>query len=120
MLKIVTPKIGGITDSAGTHWPADEKVDGGPSVLFDAIAVVPGEESAQDLVGNPTAHDFLKDAFIHAKFIALAPEADRLVEAVALDGKLDAGCFWLDGAGAAETFVAACSKLRHWEREMSA
>jgi catalase len=66
MLKIVAPKIGGITDSAGTHWPADEKVDGGPSVLFDAIAIVPGEESVLDLVANPTAHE-LPQGRLHAR-----------------------------------------------------
>jgi catalase len=120
MLKIVAPKIGGITDSAGTHWPADEKVDGGPSVLFDAIAIVPGEQTARDLVDNPTAHDFLKDAFVHSKFIALAPAAEPLVTAAALEGKLDAGCFWLTEAGAAEDFVETCAKLRHWDRELSA
>jgi hypothetical protein len=42
------------------------------------------------------------------------------VAAAALDGKLDAGCFRLDASDAAEAFVEACSKLRHWEREMSA
>ena len=118
-LKIVAPKIGGITDSGGTHWPADEKVDGGPSVIFDAVAVIPGPDSVAILVANPTAHDFLKDAFAHSKFIALAPAADELVTAVALDGKLDGGCVPLGDADGARGFVAACAKLRYWDRELA-
>ncbi len=118
-LKIVAPRIGGITDSGGTQWPADEKVDGGPSVLFDAVAIIPGAESVGQLVTNPTAHDFLKDAFAHSKFIALATAADELVKAVCLESKLDGGCFSIGDPDSAKDFVEACSKLRFWDRELA-
>jgi catalase len=117
MLRIVAPRIGGIEDSAGTHWSADEKVDGGPSVLFDAVAIIPGADTAAELAEEPTAKDFLNDAFAHSKFIALAPEADALVEATGLSTELDDGCTRLDARTDAGDFIASCRKLRFWERE---
>ncbi len=118
MLKIVAPTIGGIRDSAGNAWPADEKVDGGPSVLFDAAAIVPGKDSVDDLAAEPTARDFLNDAVAHSKFVALAPAAEALVKACGLDGKLDDGCPALAKPADAESFVKACRDLRYWAREM--
>ncbi|CTQ34800.1 catalase [Jannaschia rubra] len=116
-VKFVAPRIGGFTDSKGEKHPADEKVDGGPSVLFDAVAIVPGEESVAALAAMPPARDFLTDAFVHAKFIALAPAAGPLVEATGLSGKLDDGCFDFAEPGVAETFVSRCAELRFWKRE---
>ena len=34
--KLIAPRIGGVEMTDGTLVPADEKIDGGPSVLFDA------------------------------------------------------------------------------------
>jgi catalase len=118
MIKIVAPRIGGITDGDGAHWSADEKVDGGPSVLFDAVAVIPGAATAAKLAGEPTARDFLTDAFAHSKFIALAPAADALVEATGLAGQLDAGTMRLEFAADAQGFIEACRDLRFWRREL--
>ena len=118
-IKLVAPRIGGITDSAGTRRPADEKVDGGPSVLFDAVAIVPGADSVATLVANPTAHDFVNDAFAHSKFIALAPDADPLIEALCLKDKLDDGCVAIGADGGPMRFVESCRRLRYWDRELS-
>lgn len=116
-IKIVAPKIGGITDSAGTHHPADEKVDGGPSVLFDAVAVIPGKGTAEDLAKVPATRDFLADAFAHSKFIAIGKDANPVTQAAGLEGKLDGGCFTLDAGSDAADFVKACRDLRFWDRE---
>ncbi len=117
MLKFVAPKIGGFTDSAGLKHAADEKVDGGPSVLFDAVALVPGESSAADLAAIPATRDFVADAFAHAKFIAHAPAAGPLLKAGGIDGMLDGGCVALGGKDGAISFVKACRDLRFWDRE---
>lgn len=119
-IKIVASKIGGITDSGGAHHPADEKVDGGPSVLFDAVAVIPGTETAENLAKLPATRDFLADAFAHSKFIALGGAADVVVAAAGLGGKLDGGCFTLASANEATAFIQACRDLRFWDRERAA
>ncbi len=40
VLELIAPKIGGVTLSDGSQVPADQNVDGGPSVLYDAVAVL--------------------------------------------------------------------------------
>src|SRR5262249_2167039 len=69
MLKLVAPEVGGVKDSKGTWHDADEKLEGGPSVLFDAVAVLPSKEGAALLTKRPAARDFVADAFAHRKFI---------------------------------------------------
>ncbi len=70
MLKLVAPEVGGVKDSAGTWHDADEKLEGGPSVLFDAVAILPSKEGAALLAMLPAARDFIADATAHRKFIA--------------------------------------------------
>ena len=56
MLKLVAPEVGGVKDSAGAWHDADEKVEGGPSVLFDAVAILPfdrGCGAARHAAGRP-------------------------------------------------------------------
>jgi hypothetical protein len=55
MLKLVAPEVGGVEASDGTWYEADEKLDGGPSVLFDAVAILPSENGAALLATKPAA-----------------------------------------------------------------
>jgi catalase len=115
MVELVAPTVGGVTDDGGTRHPAKQKVNGGPSVLYDAVALLLSEEGAAMLAGEATARDFVADAFAHAKFIGFSEAARPLL---ALAGVTpDEGVVALDGGAAAQAFVAMCRKLRHWERE---
>ena len=71
MTEVIAPKIGGVTCSAGKHVPAQQKVNGGPSVLYDAVVVLLSGPGAQLLAKEATARDFIADAWAHAKFIAV-------------------------------------------------
>lgn len=113
VFKLIAPRIGGVTDSAGTHHPADEALKGGPSVLFDAVAILPGPASAADLAAEPAARDFLADAHAHCKLIALGPDTAPLLQAAGLADKRDAG---MPDAGDAPAFLAQCAALRFWPR----
>lgn len=113
---IVAPKVGGATLSDGSVLEADEKVDGGPSVLFDAVALVLSEEGADMLAAMPPARDFVTDAFAHGKFIGYTGGAMALFEAVSLTSKLDDGCFPLDD-GDTDAFLGVLHGLRHWDRK---
>ncbi|MGF1627429.1 MAG: catalase [Alphaproteobacteria bacterium] len=117
LLWIVAPKAGGVTASDGSKVPADETVRGGPSVLFDAVAVMPSADGGKLLVNEPPARDFVADAFAHCKFIAFVDEARPLLEKAGILESLDAGCIALSGTRDAEAFVASCRKLRFWDRE---
>ena len=121
-LSLVAPTIHGVHDSEGEELEVDETLDGGPSVLFDAVAVLLTSDGAEELSGQPPARQFVADAHAHAKFVAWNGAAEPLLEAAGVDdGKRDDGYFELgggDGGGTeAGDFVAACRDLRHWSRK---
>ncbi|MEN5146499.1 catalase [Brevundimonas diminuta] len=115
--EVIAPKIGGVTLSDGTHVPAQQKIDGGPSVLYDAVAVVAPDDGAALLAMDAAAKDFVTDAFAHCKFIGYSPEAAVLFDKTGLAEDLDEACVELKSKGDAAGFIAACRALRHWSRE---
>jgi len=117
-LEVVAPKIGGVQAADGSRIEAKHMIDGGPSVLFDAIVILLAEEGAERLSQDAAARDFLADAFAHCKFIGYGAEAAPLFETagVPLDEE-DEGLLPLADADAIPGFIEACRKLRHWARE---
>ena len=115
--EIVAPKIGGATLSDGTKVAADQKIDGGPSVLYDAVAVLASEYGAALLAGDATAKDFVTDAFAHCKFIGYSAEVMALLEKAGLAEDLDDACIELGKKADATSFIEACRALRFWTRE---
>jgi catalase len=116
--EVIAPKISGVTLSDGTMVAAKQKIDGGPSVLYDAIAVVASKEGAALLAIDAAAKDFVTDAFTHCKFIALTAEAHLLFEKAGIADDMDDACLPLGVAKDAANFLAACRALRHWPREL--
>ncbi|CCW18247.1 Catalase [Sphingobium indicum BiD32] len=117
--EVVAPKIGGVTLSDGTAVAAKQKIDGGPSVLFDAVAVVASEEGAGLLAIDAAAKDFVTDAFAHCKYIGLTAQAQALFEKAGIADDLDEACLPLATAKDAGAFLTACRALRHWPRELA-
>ena len=117
MMEFVAPKVGGFTCSAGELHEAQQKVNGGPSVLYDAVVVIPSAEGAKMLANEATAKDFVNDAFAHAKFIGYADTAKPLFEKAGLTD-MDAGFVALKGEADVKKFITACRQLRFWEREV--
>ena len=78
--EIIAPKVGGAKASDGSWIEADQMIDGGPSVLYDAVALLPAEAAMDDLVQESTARDFVADAFAHCKFIGYVEAAMPLFE----------------------------------------
>ena len=115
MLKLVAPMVGGVEASDGSWFEADEKIDGGPSVIFDAVALLPSEAGAALLAKEATARDFVADAFAHLKVIGYVPAAAPLLQKAGVEP--DEGLVPLGAAADTEAFVAACRKLRIWQRE---
>lgn len=116
MLKLVAPEVGGVKDSAGAWHVADEKLEGGPSVLFDAVAILPSQQGALLLTKLPAARDFVADAAAHRKYIAYVASAVPLLEKAGVADALDEGFIPLKKAADCDGFVTACRKLRFWER----
>ena len=117
--EVVAPRVGGVTLSDGAWLLAKHKIDGGPSVLFDAVAVIPSAQGAAMLAMDAPTRDFVSDAFAHCKFIGLSAGGRTLMAAAGLLERLDEGRIALGEAADAGTFVAACAPLRHWVRELA-
>ncbi|MDR5654704.1 catalase-related domain-containing protein [Ruixingdingia sedimenti] len=115
-LDIVAPKVGGVTAADGGHIAAMHMIDGGPSVLFDAVALILTPEGADMLAQDVAGRDFVSDAFAHCKFIGHTPGAAALLAAAGVEAGADEGLIAL-APGTCADFVAACRKLRLWSRE---
>lgn len=115
--EVVAPKIGGVTLSDGAILEAKHKIDGGPSVLFDAVAVIPSEEGGAMLAMDKPSLDFVSDAHAHCKFIGVSGGGLELMRAAGLGERQDEGCIVLPDASRAKDFIAACGPLRFWARE---
>lgn len=116
-IEIVAPTIGGIETSTGELLEAQQKLDGGPSVLYDAIAIIVSAEGVKQLAKQPAARDFLADAFAHQKYIGYVKEAELLLEKAGIAHELDEGCMILQPNNV-EVFIKMCGNLRFWKREM--
>ena len=120
LLKLVAPNVGGIQASDGTWITADEKLDGGPSVLFDAVTVLPSAQGAALLANHPAARDFVADAFAHFKFISYAGAAEPLLTKAGIgSSERDGGCLRIESVDDIQSFVAACRDMRFWQRELA-
>ena len=92
-------------------------IDGGPSVLFDAVVLLLGGGRCGALAKEATARDFVADAFAHCKFIGYTAGAAALLEKAGVPPSADEGLIALDSAKSATAFIEACRKLRVWSRE---
>ncbi|HEX7822516.1 MAG TPA: catalase [Sphingobium sp.] len=116
--EVIAPKIGGVTLSDGRKVAAKHKIDGGPSVLFDAVAVVVSADGAALLSIDAAAKDFITDAFAHCKYIGISAEAQPIFAKAGIADDLDEACIPLGKAADAKAFIAACRTLRYWPREL--
>ena len=117
VMEVIALKVGGVEAADGSWIEAKHMIDGGPSVLFDAVALILSEEGAEHLTGEASARDFVADAFAHCKFIAFTLGAVPLLQKAGVDPAADEGLISLDDPKAVAEFVEACRKLRLWSRE---
>jgi catalase len=115
--EVIAPKIGGVTLSDHKKVPAKQKIDGGPSVLYDAVALVISEKGSALLAKDAPTKDFINDAFAHCKFIGHTIAANALFQAAGVRDKLDPGFVVLKDQKDAGKFIKACRNLRFWDRE---
>ena len=116
--EVIAPRIGGARASDGTLAEADQMIGGGPSVLYDAVALLPSSDEIDGLVKESTARDFVADAFAHCKFIGYASAATPLFEKAGItEADYDEGIIPLTSAKSVAAFVGKLGQLRVWDRE---
>jgi catalase len=117
-VEIVAPTIGGVTASDGSQVAADHRINGGPSVLFDAVAILVSKEGATKLLPEATAKDFVSDAYAHLKFIAYNDSASALLDKAGVSAaSRDKGTVLLKDPKDSVAFMKDCYQLRLWSRE---
>jgi catalase len=116
LLEIVSPTISGVKASDGSHIEGNEKIGGGPSVLYDAVVILPSEDEADRLAAMPPARQFAADAFAHCKYVGYVEAAAALLVKAGVADSLDGGCMKLNPKNVGD-FVTQCRNLRYWERE---
>jgi catalase len=119
VFELIAPKVGGVKASDGSWIEVHHMIDGGPSVLFDAVVLLTSAEAMDDLVKEATARDFVADAFQHCKFIGYDTSAMPLLDKAGIADALDEGVIALPGDEGLDGFVSSLGKLRVWGREPS-
>ncbi len=118
-VELVAQAVGGARLADGKRVPVDQMVEGGPSVLYDAVAVLASTVGAAHLARQAAARDFVTDAYDHCKFIGYSPDAIGLFEACGLAGSLDNGFLQLVDAATSRYFFEQCAPLRFWDRHLA-
>ncbi|MCX7363841.1 MAG: catalase [Alphaproteobacteria bacterium] len=109
-VKLVAPRIG---ELKGNGLVPDMTIEGAPSVLFDAVVLLPSEEGAKALVAMPQAVNWLRDAFGHLKAIGFNAAAQSLFDKGGLDSDAPGV---IDLKGGVEDFIDAARKHKIWDR----
>jgi catalase len=117
LLEVIAPKVGGVLASDGTHISAKHMIDGGPSILFDAVALLLTQEGAESLTKEAAARDFVADAFAHCKFIGFSEGAEVLLRKAGVAPDADEGLLRIGNAKSVGAFIESCRQIRLWARE---
>jgi catalase len=117
-VQIVAPCVGGVVTASGDVLPADHMVEGGPSVLFDALVLAPSIEGGASLATQAEAVNFLRDAYGHLKVIGYLPTAAPLIVKSGIEAKpdTDPGLVSLSPT-TVDDFLARAAEGRVWARE---
>lgn len=113
--EVIAAQIGGAKSSTGVHLGAEQVINGGPSVLYDAVVLLTSEEGAKELIKIPEARDFVSDAYSHKKFIGFTESSMALLKAVGLNEDQDDGIINLETCKACD-FLQTLTQLRYWQR----
>ncbi|PPL02095.1 catalase [Parapedobacter indicus] len=127
IVEIIAPRQGFLLSESGAEIAVHHSLLTAASVLYDAVYVPGGINSAATIEGEPNAIHFLNEAFKHCKAIAVDAKALQVLEATYFAPKLPEGgssevvkegvIVNADTAMLATQFKAAIAQHRFWERE---
>jgi catalase len=117
--RFVGARLGRVRPDAGEPIHVEVTMETAPSVLWDGVVIPSGDAGLAQ--GGP-AVDFVKDQYRHCKTILVLGAKSALVERARLptalpDGSDDPGLVMTASGDAADTFIGALSRHRHYERE---
>jgi catalase len=113
-VEVIAPTITGATLDDGTLLPAKQMLGGGPSVLYDAVAILASTDGATELSVHPAAKQFVTDAHVHCKVIGFVPAVQPLFDAAGVAA--DSGYVDASTRKGATALLEACRAGRIWNR----
>jgi catalase len=113
-MRVIGPRVGDVVLSNGQKLLVHEKIDGAPSVLYDAIAILASQESIEALKDTPAWSSFFKDALAHGKYIAFASSTPNLAKDIKAGGDLKTQLVELGNEAHIVGFIEKCRELRAW------
>ena len=114
--EIIATEVTGVKVSDGSSQHVDQIIEGAPSVLYDAVAILATTEGAKLLLEKPATRDFVADAFIHCKYIGFNAAASPLLKNANIPLANAVGILKLDSSKDVSDYVAQLGNLRIWER----
>ncbi len=123
MPRYIGPRLGTVKTGDGTEIDIEVTLETAPSVVFDAVVIPGGAEGIHVLAKTGHALEFIKDQYRHAKTLLALGDGALLLDAAGIpamlpDGGEDPGVLKSDNVGdAADTFIQAVAKHRHWQRQ---
>lgn len=115
VVELIGPRIAGVKADDGSTMDLDHKIDGGPSVIFDAVAILMSDIGKDAMMKMPPARDFVADAYAHYKFVAYTDASKDLFKKAGLPDDLDGGFHALTSENT-DDFIKLCRDLRFWDR----
>jgi catalase len=129
LCKLVAPHLGTVSTSSGRQLTADHTFTNMPSVMFDAVLIPGGSESAATLGAMGEAVHFVLEAYKHCKTICAVNDGAQLLatlgfslgkdpEAVGVPtpGVIIADARKVMDGQVSHDFLAAIALHRHWDR----
>jgi catalase len=119
--RFVGSRLGTFATADGGTIEADASMENSPSVLFDGLVLPDGDKAVKSLASNGQTIEFVMNQFRHNKTILALGASRMLLERAGLPASTgDEGLLMADASDedAAEAFMTALAKHRHYEREL--
>jgi len=121
MLRIIGPHVGPLQGEGGSI-DADGSFENEPGILFDAIAIIGGEQAGKALAGDGRVLEHLRDAYRHGKPLLATGTAKEVLAAAGIPVEDGQDSFVVIAGrelteGSVEPFVAAITAHRNFDRE---
>src|SRR5690606_3103736 len=128
VVEVIAPRQGFVLSESGVAIAVNHSFLTAASVLYDAVYVPGGVNSAAAIEGEPNAIHFLNEAFKHCKAIAVDAAAQQVLGATYFAHKLpednnpetvmrEGIVIDKDVAMLSKQFKAAIAQHRFWDRE---
>ena len=123
--RLLSTRLGYVTDADGTHFEVDATLENTPAVLFDALVLPDGSDAVEALSKDGHTLEFVKDQYRHCKSIWVLGASSKLLRKAGIfevlpTGEPDPGLLLTPSAeanSAIDAFIDAIGKHRHPQRD---